>query len=362
MRLWTSDELQGSITVTTSTNTEQSGFVLVAVIWVLAAFALLATFIADEFEQAQRSAVANEKQKLVQLERLSIESTLQYLSATRGYSFAGLRTASFDDRPNQQGSLQDELFSPEGNEIRMDGRAYRVFESYLVRIQDAGSLVSLRPESAGDLRALLEHYELSRSEIDRLLSNLQDYVDRDDIPRLNGAEREEYVRQQLLPPTNRFLVSPGQLRNVLGWNEVLNRFPEILEQVTIYPANLRNYNTMTQFALEVFGQHDRGGVERLLSHRVDNAFISQTEVQSITGEVAPYDPLAMTLLPSRYLRAHIAELDSGNSWTLAITLTPDSNLSPWQVDYRQSQSLTTDNPNERLGRLAATAAPTALLR
>lgn len=352
--------------MTLSTDRQQSGFVLVAVIWVLASIALLAGFIATQLETLQNQSFAMEQELQGDLDRLAVESTIKYLAATRATSFAGLRTAPFEQEQSFDFANSGNFFEPAGSDIRLDGRPYKVSGNQVIRLQDAGSLVSLRSDSLERLRRLLVHYELTRAEADRLISNLLDYTDRDDSPRLNGAERFEYEKLGMLPPTNRYLVNPRQLYNVLGWQAVLDKHPQLLEEVTIYVGDNENFNTMTPLGLSDFGERDRSEWQRLAEYRRAASFARLSDVTRITGNFYAGDPLAVSLVPSRYLHLQIGDVEGGKHELIGITLTPNSNLAPWEVDFRLARNNATgnfkgNNFKENDERLAATAAPTPLL-
>jgi len=62
-----------------------------------------------------------------------------------------------------------------------------------------------------------------------LTQAILDWIDPDELPRVGGGEREEYIREEMavLPP-NRPLASLDELRYVLGMT------PEIFEQAAPY--------------------------------------------------------------------------------------------------------------------------------
>ena len=336
------------------------GFILVAVVWLLASMTLLVGYIATRVEGLQQQSFVTEQRGVAELDRLAIESVVLYLASTRTSSNGGLRTQPFEEEPMSLGFQQASFFKDRGDEIRLDNRPYRVRGGHLLRIQDAGSLVSLMDERYQALRTVLEDYKIPRSEVERLIATLVDYTDRDDVMSLNGAEKYEYQRQGMLPPTNRFLVSPWQLYNVMGWAPYLERFPELLHEVTVTAGGQENYNTMTpQSVMRRAG--DDAVAKRLLEHRESNSFSSAQAVANLTGQVRG-DPFGMAFVPSRYLRLELTPPLGGKAEWIGITLTPGSTLSPWEIDFRVPSVTQTEDIDGDFRKAGAFAPPTTLLK
>ncbi len=335
------------------------GFVLVAVIWILASMTLLVGYIANQIGSLQDQSFAIERQRVAAFDRLGIESVVLYLASTRTNSHVGLRTEIFESKPIDLDFVRPDFFEDRGDEIRLDSRPYLVNGGHLLRIQDAGSLVSLRNERHQVLHTMLEGYGIPRSEVDRLIATLIDYTDRDDLISLNGAESHDYQRKGMLPPTNRFLVNPWQLYNVMDWPPYLDRFPELLTEVTAAPGDRENYNTMTMQSV-IRHTGDELAARRVLKYRANQSFSGIDEVGQITGGLMR-DPFPMSFVPSRYLRLELAEPIGGKAEWIGITLTPNSNLSPWEIEYRVPAATTTEYTHEGFREVGAGAPPTTLL-
>ena len=358
MRQLISVEQEGLTTVTISKRSD--GFVLVAVIWVLAAMGLVVAFIGVQLEEMQNQSIAMEAKRVREFDRLAIESVALYLASTRTASYRGLHTDRYTPPPlGSTAFLSTDGFVESGDELTLDGRPYKVRGGLILSIQDAGSLVSLRAERSGRLGKLLKGYGLPPSDIQRLLATLSDYIDRDEIPSLNGAESSDYERVGRTPPTNRFLVHPGQLHNILGWDRV-DQMPGFLEEVTIYVAGRENYNTMTPRAMKTFYLQE-SDVERVLTQRKDKSFTRLNEILEVTGELFERDPLAVTFLPSRYLILKIESPNRISGQKIGVTLTPDSNLAPWEIDYREATN-SLEQEYDSIASVEPKVPPTILLR
>lgn len=344
---------------------DQHGFVLILVVWVLAGLSLMVAFMASQIDDLQTLAFNNETLVQQRLDSTGVKSTALYLAATRTYSYAGLRTEPYVPLAVAAIDLIDtDYFADRGDELRLDNRVYMTSSGYQFQLQDAGSLVSLRSDGFNALRNLLESYDLGRSRVEQLLASLEDYIDRDEFASLNGAERSQYVRRDLQPPTNRFLVSPWQLNNVLGWRELLNEHPSILDEVTIYVGDRENYNSMTERAITALTPNDADEAKRIVSHRSNVSFSRLNEVNEVSGNLYSRDVFSITFVPSRYIRMTLSHPAQRKAQLIGITLTPDSNLAPWEIDYSvirpATAQIATDNSNET-GRLEPTTPPTTLL-
>lgn len=99
---------------------------------------------------------------------------------------------------------------------RVDSRG-----SYEVRITGEGGRLNLNWILAGEdpdrleiLRRYLEIKHVDLNERDRMIDCLLDWVDADDLVRLNGAEKEGNYR-----PTNTLLVRIDEVKKVKGWEQ-----------------------------------------------------------------------------------------------------------------------------------------------
>lgn len=94
-------------------------------------------------------------------------------------------------------------------------------QSYEATIVGEGGRLNLNWIVAGEdpqrrelLRRFLEVKGVDLNERDAMIDALYDWVDPDNLPRLNGAEMDADYR-----PTNTFLTNIGQLKQIRGWEE-----------------------------------------------------------------------------------------------------------------------------------------------
>jgi len=327
------------MTIANSLSDKPQGFVLVAVIWILAAASLLITFIASQLEEMQNHALKLEAKHLARFDRIAIESAVLYLGATRTRSYSGLRTVKEVENQNKIENLfSKDIFRSQVSDIRLDSRTYLVRGGYELSLQDAGSLISLRSERLETLKNLLRAYSVEGPAAERMIATLLDYTDLNDYVHLNGAEGNDYSAANKLPPTNRFLTSPFQLYNVIGWRHFLDEHPDFFNEVTIYVGDQRNYNFLTKRGLQIAPEIGLEESARLMNFRADSAFSDLRMVNEISGALVDGDLFSLSFVPSPYLRLRLLKPNSGEEYWIGITFSPESNLAPWEIDYRVTRS------------------------
>jgi general secretion pathway protein K len=101
---------------------------------------------------------------------------------------------------------------------------------YALRLRDTGAALNVNSADEEMIRDFFAHgMGLDFARADRLTQAILDWRDEDEIPRVNGAEREEYLRAGLpVLPSNRPFANLDELRHVLGMT------PELLEAARPY--------------------------------------------------------------------------------------------------------------------------------
>jgi general secretion pathway protein K len=124
----------------------------------------------------------------------------------------------------QQGSsaLRGSLGRNQTYDVRMTGEGGRLDLNWLASGEN--------PQRIALLRKYLEVKGVDLNERDRMIDTLLDYVDPDDLPRLNGAEAEPGYQ-----PRNAPLQSVDELKKVKGW-EKFTTGPDWDADFTIYSS------------------------------------------------------------------------------------------------------------------------------
>lgn len=299
---------------------------------------LFVTYFSVVVAESQDQAIEIQEQLQARLDQQATLATLLYLASTRPMSYAGLRTEPYHQVVVDNLFMAGDPYLPSGDELRLDGRRYQGLGNVTFRLQDAGSLISVRGDTFPRLKKLLALNEIDRMKQERLIGNLVDYSDRDSLSNLNGAEFRQYITEGMIRPLNRFLVSPMQLVNVLGWNTTLSteQLHRILPEISIYVAGRENFNTMTRQGMRTIGFDgmDDDVIDVILAERRTTSFSDVAQVNLLTGSLIPYDSFASPLRPSKYLRVSLEQIGRRQEEWVGITLTPNSETTPWQIDYR----------------------------
>jgi general secretion pathway protein K len=177
-----------------------TGFALVAVLWLLAGLTVVAALLADlALTSARQVAALQERNQLV-LRGLSARAELQYwLSQATAVS---------------NGYTRNEFT------LVADARPYDFGQGLQVRVQDHFGYISLRSINRSLVETYLSACGVAAERASGLVDALEDYIDSDNLQRLNGAEADDYARARKLPPRNGPLASVDELWDVFGWREV----------------------------------------------------------------------------------------------------------------------------------------------
>ncbi|WP_457445561.1 hypothetical protein [Roseateles sp. P5_E4] len=177
----------------------QQGYVL---LMVLAALAVM-TFV------AQRFALRNDE---LRRNALDFSEYAQARAATAGALSATLYwNATRPLMPAGRGM-------PDG-QLRHDGQRYTTTDGASVAVQDFRGLLALNGVSRSVLRNLLVQDGVSLTRAQAMIDVLDDYIDTDNLKRLNGAERAEYRALGLAGPRNDWLLSPRELEAMPLWRD-----------------------------------------------------------------------------------------------------------------------------------------------
>ena len=127
------------------------------------------------------------------------------------------------------------------------------------------------------------------AEADQLALAIQDWRDEDEIPRINGGEREEYLDEEaLVLPPNRDFVEIDELRHVLGMTPEL--YVRAAPHLTLIGDGEINLNSAPEPVLLALPGMDPGSVTEILRLR-DSGYLprSDRELQALVPGVAALD-------------------------------------------------------------------------
>lgn len=289
------------------------GFVLALTLWVLAAIAIVATFVAERSQAAVHSAGEQLREADAMVSMSDARNEILYRFATVPMTNFGLGAGD--------------------TAIRMDDHVYAYDDRVTLQIQDARGLVNVNRASDEELTRLLRLYNVPVEQQPGLLDKLRDYVDQDDFIRLNGAEKDQYLEAGLPPPRNAELVTPEELVRVLGWRdlpEVVNH--RLIDQLSTKGAGF-NPNTATRDLLLTLPGMTLAGAEAVLAQRELQPFMGPADLAAAAQ--MPPGSFAMLAMPFPADSFRLTLATKQVNWMLRynVTLTPFDAKAPWQIDY-----------------------------
>jgi type II secretory pathway component PulK len=211
-----------------------------------------------------------------------------------------------------------------------DGRWYRLSPDVWASLQDERGLLSVNQPSAKQFRQLLLNEGMAAEKVDRLIDVLADYIDTDDLRRLNGAERPQYLEAGLLGPRNDMLRSSGELCQLPAWLDVIELCERLLPVLSTRVSPLWNPNTAPR---------------KVLAALVPGAAPEQLQLFETLRVTAPFaDGAAATARTGLSLDADSFMFHSGDEYRLTLwvqgqprareynlRVLPGGLQAPWQV-------------------------------
>lgn len=320
-----------------------AGFVLLMVLAALVVIALLAAAVATVSERVLEETRAEDARLQADIELTGTRETLLFLLATQRQTVSGLTVddqvvtsfgqAEWVTGPDDDSPLPPPL--PVGNEIALDGSAYAAGESRFA-LQDAAGLFSINWTPAFLRSGFFNTLGIPPGQRAALEAKRLDYQDPDSEYRLGGAEARQYGDAKLPPPTNQTLLTPLQLRAVMGWRDWLAPLSDqqIVERVTTARVIGLNINTAPASSLAMIPGLDPVSIQRLLDQRQLRPFVLMWEFRN-TFPVAVDDEAPLLNLAMGAGTLRLWNNADGPVQLLHWTLTPIAEKGrPWRIDYQ----------------------------
>lgn len=322
---------------------DAAGFILIAVLWVLAALALLAAYIDGvAASQVERARLA-QKSLDDELDRHSTRETVTYLLATGRMNHRGLIIET------PQRFAEGVRLPDEGDgELLVTGQVYTGLGDARFAVQDERGLVSVNYPRFPTFAFLLRYVGIERDSVDFIVARVEDYIDPDGYLRVNGAEAGHYRALGRPPPPNWIMASPLEMQNVLGVGDVITdaQWRRLLPLLSIRPSVGYNFDTMHPEVLAALLELDRQSVRPLLDARAEQSISRLSFIAMQTGKYLDIDPLDISKTPSRFLRIALWHEGSDVRTLVGIELTPLSDTAPWRTDYRYDEPASADDTRQ----------------
>lgn len=313
----------------------EAGFILAATLWAIAALGLAGAWANRATEKDVEAARALKQSLQDDLARRSTEATLLYLLATGRASHRGLVL----ETPQRFTTIPERPVPGRGDgELAYSGEVYAGLGRMRFAIQEESGLASVNMPRDPRLHATLRRVGIAPRHLRWIVPRLQDYADLDHTLRLDGAERLDYQRAEAPPPANWRLVSPAELRRVLGMDEVLppERWRVLRRLLTSRGTTGYNFNTMHPEVLRALLNVDAAAANAVLEAREAAPIVWLSDVAALTGAYPPIDAELVVPGPTPYLRISIWPQGAGMRSVTGVTLTPGAIERPWRKEYRYS--------------------------
>ena len=139
--------------------------------------------------------------------------------------------------------------------------------AYAILLRDVGAALNLNDADEDMLRQFFSQgMGMDYADADELAQAIMDWRDEDDLPRINGGEREEYLKEgALVLPPNRDFAELDELRHVRGMTPEL--FVQVVPHLTLIGSGQINLNSAPEPVLLAVPGLDRSAVTELLRLR-----------------------------------------------------------------------------------------------
>jgi hypothetical protein len=304
-----------------SSRTEQ-GFVLPLVLVTIGVISLALWAAISVIEASQNDIVRLRERVELEKAALTAEARAIFLLATEPLGAVGLRVgeqrytieqelARTQDQGSRDQSARDPFAIRPGT-LRLDSRPYRVElpdgSTILVEIQDEAGLFNVNVQDPLAIERLLVAADVEEKTARSLADALVDFVDQDDLKRLNGAEAPEYSRAGLPPPANRWLVSNTEAFGAFGWASALDatRRSRLAELSTAFGVTTPfNINTAPKPVLQAWFGLDAEGAAKVVREREARMLAGSRSITLLTGQPVAEQDFRLYAFPANRFRIRV---------------------------------------------------------
>jgi hypothetical protein len=159
---------------------------------------------------------------------------------------------------------------------------------------------------------------------------LNDFIDRDDDPRFRGAESSEYRADRLAPPPNKWVRTPYQAFDAIGWNTLAR--PEIANSIGLGKSTGLNLNSTTARLLATTAEFPAERAELVIERRPASGYNGDGDLMERMDRLVQPPPFKYLYLAGDSIRVRTA----GKSPTMlegGLTLLPTTSNRLWSLDY-----------------------------
>lgn len=309
----------------------QEGFVLAITLWILALLTLAASFFAVWAQDALDITRQSKDDAQGEIDALSTLNIALYLLSTQRITARGLPTPMSKTPSATSLPGRDPMLS-------LAGETYRGVGAAFFSIQDEGGL--LKPTALARFPQFFTSLGVPAGAVPPLVNKLLDFIDNDNLTRINGAEAIEYGKAKLPPPPNRKLFTSWEPRAVMDWGQHKGLWKEhALPRLmtTVDKGGIMNFNTAPAGLLKIFAGLDDEAVKRIIARRQQVPFMNTGDVSNAMGKPMALFNLEMEVEIDPTTHYRITVWNKGGlrmrEIHVNLTLADATAARPWLLDY-----------------------------
>jgi len=201
------------------------------------------------------------------------------------------------------------LFSREQNvlgvqRIPLGRTGIKLGNGVFVRVQDSSSLVSLVGSDVEVLKRLAAVLGAKPETVSTLADSFSDWIDPDDLSRLNGAESSYYrFEGKAYGPRNFPLQYKDELALIRGMDAEL--YAKMAPYLTVLPSLGFNPNAADDATLMAYLDIDQEALDKLKGYITQQPVGTDAEMLTLTGKLMKRQDLGVNFFPSPFFEIAI---------------------------------------------------------
>lgn len=288
----------------------QGGYVLLMVLAALAVMAYVAQRFAQRNDDLRRRALDFSQYAQARASVAGALSATLYWNATRPLMPAGRGT-------------------PDG-QLRQDGRRYELPDGTVVMVQDFRGLITVNGGNRQVLTSLLVQDGEQVQRAQAMIDVLDDYIDTDQLKRLNGAERPQYQALGLPGPRNDWLLSTRELEGMPLWRDDPARLARLSRWFSVDIGHPLNPATAPDAVLKaMLPTANPAQLELIKNLRRSDLLTGGRTAQGLTG--LPFDDDSYLFAPGNDSRIALWAPGLPRGLEYNVRLVPAGEPGPWVI-------------------------------
>jgi general secretion pathway protein K len=222
----------------------------------------------------------------------------------------------------------------------LDGQKIALFkdEDLFVQLQDSNGLLSLTNMNLGAMENLVDRVGgLDNESAIGIIASYLDWIDPDDLVRVNGAE-SSYYKWGGKPYSARNY--PIQFKKEFAWIKGVGSplYQKIAPYITILPVTGFNPNTASDPILVAYLGLTDENLKILKNYLIQKPVVSNTELFALTGHTINIDEDKLPFFPSPFLAVTVSSGRPRNLYTIHAGLDIRQNMNaPYSIIYWEEE-------------------------